>query len=61
MLEKIFNISWGGIKTIKFMYKVNKDTRSCILMLEIVVYGLLWLVLGIYGIGFTGMWNISKG
>ena len=49
----ILNIFWGGIKPSNLLYKINWDTWSYIVFLDIVVCGRLCIVLAISDIGFT--------
>ena len=53
MLKHLKHILGLGLKPPKLPYKVNWDTWSCIVLLEIVVCVCLSLVLGISYIGFT--------
>ena len=46
-VETSFFCFCGGIRTTKLWYKINWDTRIWILLLEIVVCGCLYIVLGI--------------
>ena len=59
----ILNIFGMGLKPPKLLYKINWDTWKWIVLLEIELFGRLYIVLGIYDIGFTidkarGMWRI---
>ena len=44
---------WGGIRTTKPLYKINLDTWSCIVLLDIVIFSCFYILLLITEIGFT--------
>ena len=62
----ILNIFWRGLKPPKLLYIINLDTWSCIVLLDIVLYGHLCLLLGISNFCFAEdmaheMWCIFNG